>query len=40
MQVMILGNYANGADADTDADADEEDVRLHCARDDIGKLCQ
>ena len=35
MQVMILVNYANDADADTDAD--EEDMKLNCASDDIGK---
>ena len=35
MHVMILENYAN--DADADADADEEDMKMHCASDDIGK---
>ena len=41
VQVMILGNDADVADADEDADADtdadEEDMKVHCASDDIGK---
>ena len=36
VQVMMLGNDADVADAD----ADEEDMKMHCASDDIGKLCQ